>query len=70
MHRAPPVLFLETQRYREPPFWRHKSLKPLEGADADAALKPLEEGGEDDEDKNEAHNNNEEDEEDEDDWAY
>lgn len=70
MHRVPPVFFLETQRYREPPFWRHKSLKLLEVADAEAALKPVEGGGEDDEDENEAHNNNEEDEEDEDDLTY
>ena len=41
-----------------------------EGADADAALKPVEGGGEDNEDENEAHNNNEEDEGDEDDWAF
>ena len=35
MHRVPPIFFLEAERYRTVPFWRHKSLKPLEEADAE-----------------------------------
>ena len=30
MHPAPPIFFLEAERCREPPFWKHKTLKPLE----------------------------------------
>ena len=30
VQRVPPVFFLEADRFREPPFWRHKSLRPLE----------------------------------------
>ena len=30
MRRVPPILFLEADWYREPPFWRHPNLKPLE----------------------------------------
>jgi len=35
MHHVPPIFFLEAERYRTAPFWRHKSLKPLEEADAE-----------------------------------
>jgi len=35
MHIVPAVFFLEANRFREPPFWKHKSLKPLEGFDRD-----------------------------------
>jgi len=30
MRRVPSTFFLEADRYREPPFWRHPSLRPLE----------------------------------------
>ena len=30
MHRVPLVFFLETNRFREPPFWRHENLQPQE----------------------------------------
>jgi len=30
MHCVPPIFFLEAERYQTAPFWRHKSLKPLE----------------------------------------
>jgi len=36
MQRVPPIFFLEAERYRELPFWRHKSLKPLEEYAADS----------------------------------
>jgi hypothetical protein len=29
MHIVPAVFFLEANRFREPPFWRHKNLIPL-----------------------------------------
>jgi hypothetical protein len=30
VHRVPPIFFLEADRFREPPFWRHETLKPLD----------------------------------------
>ena len=29
IHKVPPI-FLGFERFREPPFWRHKTLRPLE----------------------------------------
>ncbi|KAF8151568.1 hypothetical protein B0H34DRAFT_621443, partial [Crassisporium funariophilum] len=49
VHRVPPIFFLEADRFREPPFWRHKSLRPLEEyRDEPAAVfvGPVEEGNE------------------------
>jgi hypothetical protein len=63
VHRVPPVFFLEAKRYREPPFWRHKSLKAIEDAAADAAPEPVDGGDEDDDDEYEEHNDEEEEEE-------
>jgi hypothetical protein len=61
VHRVPAIFFLEADRFREKPFWRHKSLRPLEEyrrAEPAAVIGgPVEEshenpdfGGEDDED--------------------
>lgn len=36
MQRIPPTFFLEAKLYRELPFWRHESLKPLEEYEADS----------------------------------
>ncbi|KAF8955525.1 hypothetical protein BDZ97DRAFT_1632229, partial [Flammula alnicola] len=64
MQTVPAVFFLEADRFRQPPFWRHKHLKPLEeygadsmkigvgsaeGCDEDRDIE--EEGGDDDDDE-------------------
>ena len=38
MHRVPPTFFLEADRYREPPFWRHPSLRPLDSEEIAAGI--------------------------------
>jgi hypothetical protein len=65
VHRVPPVFFLEAKRYREPPFWRHKSLRAIEEAAAQGIPEPVEGGDEDDDDEYEAHDDEEEEEEEE-----
>ena len=72
MHKVPPTFFLEAVRFREPPFWRHKTLRPLEEYHSDSvavATRPVE-GKDDDpdlgaevDDENEGGSTNEEDEE-------
>ena len=37
VHRVPPIFFLEADRFREKPFWRHKSLRPMEEYCAESA---------------------------------
>jgi hypothetical protein len=68
MHRAPAVFFLEANRFREPPFWRHKNLKPLEeygtnsteigvgpdeGCDDDCDIEEEDEGGDEEDEEDE-----------------
>jgi hypothetical protein len=38
MHRVPLIFFLEAKRYRTAPFWRHKSLRPLEEEGAETMV--------------------------------
>jgi len=75
MHKVPPTFFLEAVRFREPPFWRHKTLRPLEEYRSDSvavATRPVagrdedpDLGAEVDDGKNEGGSANEEDEEEE-----
>ena len=72
---GPPTFFLEAVRFREPPFWRHKTLRPLEEYRSDSvavATQPVEGSDEDpdlgaevDDDENEGGSADEEDEEEE-----
>ena len=42
---VPPTFFLEAERYRTTPFWRHKSVRPLEefrGETPETAGRPVE----------------------------
>jgi len=75
MHKVPPTFFLEAVRFREPPFWRHKTLRPLEEyrSDSVAVARQLVEGRDEDpdlgaevdDDENEGGSADEEDEEEE-----
>ena len=75
MQKVPPTFFLEAVRFREPPVWRHKSLRPLEeyrGNSATVATQHVEEGNKDadlgadvEDDENEGGSDDEEDEEEE-----
>lgn len=67
MQRVPPIFFLEAERNRELPFWRHESLKPLEEYEAD--LTEIVAGttkGADENDIGDEHNEDEDEEEEED----
>ena len=74
MHKVPLTFFLEAVRFREPPFWRHETLRPLEEYRSDSlavATQPVE-GKDDDpdleaevDDENEGGSVDEEDEEEE-----
>jgi len=37
MHKAPPIFFFEAKRLHKLPFWRHKTLRPLEEYHDDSA---------------------------------
>lgn len=76
MHKVPPIFFREAERFRESPFWRHKTLRPLEEYRNDSvavATQPVEgrnknpdlgaEG--DDDDENEGSSSDEEDDDEE-----
>ena len=82
VHRVSPVFFLETNRFRESPFWRHESLQPLEEyciESSASVAKPisgshdenLDFGGErDEEDEGQADEEGEEEEEEEEERAH
>lgn len=40
IHHVPAIFFLEAKRYRESPFWRHSSLKPLDESHAEGLQNP------------------------------
>jgi hypothetical protein len=73
MHIVPAVFFLEADRFREPPFWRHKSLEPLEqygadsteigvrpdaGRDDDCDIEEEDEGSDEEDDEDEDNEDN------------
>jgi hypothetical protein len=66
MHRVPPIFCLEAEQYRTEPFWRHKSLKPLEEAGAEMMVTIVESAVDDqargDEDENDEGDDDDDDE--------
>ena len=64
--RVPPTFFLEANRYREPPFWRHPSLRPLEETAVEIADTRDRVGGNDVDDDNGGEGDDEEENDDDD----